>query len=759
MKRKLLISITILLSSATIVFGQLNPKRYDYSTDEKKAIFKKNKRDFKDKIFDINEVPEKWKNESVVILAKKSWYACDVNVFTNIGYVHYFYHSRAKLQDRVAVEGFSEIYFQDDDIIEIEIEKPDGEKIEVDLSKAIDVSDNIELDKSFGSISLNISKYKKLAIANLEPGDIIDVKTFEGVRFNRNYLHWTDVFTWWFNPFIYTKILYDLGEYPNTPFQAQTLAGKYPIVKQKYEFEIGKNFYLNFRSMNDAPDIKTSKKRKRKLKRWVFEDEMRDKLKPESWSEPMFSLPSIKYAISYVRTRHKRKTIEPIDRKNKIKTKISTDDIKKIAHNFVKESRESIGDVYFKYYKEKGKKIKNNEEFVIGFYEYFKSSKLIEIAEKSENRAYNASVDNKQFVLFLVKILRKRAIPYSLIIGVPRSLGGTQSLITTKEIIWGVKLNTGRELIFTDCDFYAPAGDVNPIYEDLMLYEVKPGFVRSQYRVREIVQPASSPLNNNFSYKINAEFQPDLDTVKIKRETRLKGMSRYSYKWASFPYQKFIDNVVAHFDVEWYFVNPFMYEDYNTKKDRFFEDEDKRMRENFLQRLEKANKERAKEELEEDYQVASYDKYKVVQDGLDLEAPEIIIEDEYRLTNFIEKIDNATYVLKVGEFIESQIEVTDKDDRERQTDIVFNYPRSINYDIFIKIPSGLTISNIDHLNRKVENETGGFITTAKIDGQYLQIKVAKTYNTIIVEKTKWNELLKFIDEAVDFRNAKIILKK
>ncbi|NOX48170.1 MAG: hypothetical protein GXO89_14450, partial [Chlorobi bacterium] len=122
-----------------------------------------------DKEFENTEIPGKWKDESAVVLARKIEYIY-ANEKKEITFEK-IYRSRVKLLDQAAVELYSEFYFIATNEIGIRIIKPDGATDIVETSQAIEVENSVKIPKEFFSLKV---KYKKLAVPNLEVGDIID---------------------------------------------------------------------------------------------------------------------------------------------------------------------------------------------------------------------------------------------------------------------------------------------------------------------------------------------------------------------------------------------------------------------------------------------------------------------------------------------------------------------------------------------------------------------------------------------------------
>jgi len=178
--------------------------------------------------FSATEVPEEWQGESAVILCTSSNFIYTKEKAKRIN-VREMVRRRIKLQDKAAVEEFSEFYYVNvrNSSIGFNIIKPDGQKIPISSSEAIEVE--TEIPEMFRTYNRTI-KYKKLAIPGLEVGDIIDY-----------------------------AYVYDAEKTPLGPdvFDAviMTLSRSYPTVKQIVDFKVNNDFYLNFNSYNDAPEL------------------------------------------------------------------------------------------------------------------------------------------------------------------------------------------------------------------------------------------------------------------------------------------------------------------------------------------------------------------------------------------------------------------------------------------------------------------------------------------------------------------------
>ena len=78
---------------------------------------------------------------------------------------------------------------------------------------------------------------------------------------------------------------------------------------------------------------------------------------------------------------------------------------------------------------------------------------------------------------------------------------------------------------------------------------------------------------------------------------------------------------------------------------------------------------------------------------------------------------------------------------------------------FVTDPDGYKVEGIDKFNMNVDNATGFFKSTAKVEGNQLILTASKGYKTISEKKEAWPDMVKFLDEAYKFTQLKVVLKK
>jgi hypothetical protein len=117
------------------------------------------------------------------------------------------------------------------------------------------------------------------------------------------------------------------------------------------------------------------------------------------------------------------------------------------------------------------------------------------------------------------------------------------------------------------------------------------------------------------------------------------------------------------------------------------------------------------------------------------------------------------YILEIGKMIGDQIKLEKSELTTRQTDIWIPYARTIENTIVLNIPADYTVDGLQDLNTSVDNESGSFVSTAKVDGDKLVITTRKLYKKDFDKKEAWPNYVAFLEPAYKFSQAKIVLKK
>ena len=109
--------------------------------------------------------------------------------------------------------------------------------------------------------------------------------------------------------------------------------------------------------------------------------------------------------------------------------------------------------------------------------------------------------------------------------------------------------------------------------------------------------------------------------------------------------------------------------------------------------------------------------------------------------------------------IGDQIKLEQSELAGRQVDIWLPHARTIENNISINIPLGYTVDALQELNVNMDNESGAFISSAKVENDKLLISTKKIYKKNFDKKETWPNYVAFLEPAYKFSQAKVVLKK
>ncbi|MEQ9230467.1 MAG: hypothetical protein RIF46_07265, partial [Cyclobacteriaceae bacterium] len=199
-----------------------------------------------DTIFQTIDIPTKWEDEQAVILAVSNDLAYKKFPLSRNLWEQNYRHVRVKILGQQALEEYSQFSypesitkysFQGEIFVGFKIIKPSGEIIVVDNNEAV----REELE------SAGKSKYgmMKLAIPNLEIGDILDYYMAEELTFYTDKFH--D-----FDPEIFV------------------LRRTYPILNGRVSFNVLRRCFINLGTFNDAPEFELQEGEDKDESRYVL---------------------------------------------------------------------------------------------------------------------------------------------------------------------------------------------------------------------------------------------------------------------------------------------------------------------------------------------------------------------------------------------------------------------------------------------------------------------------------------------------------
>lgn len=814
--------------SVFLVFTLLmafNAKAQYYTEDDKKEGKLKMITFSKDEPgFNNTTVPDKWKSESAVILYQKYEYTF-LHKFKNIEFEE-TYRRRIKMNDKAAVEDFSKFYwnlpekqtgnstlFADNSnkfYIQVSIIKPNGTVVDVNIKDAVDVN---------ASETKNMSKFwrrnytkgsKKLAIPNLEPGDIIDYFYFKRMYYAENFYA-------------------DFGE------STLALGEVYPIYAQKYAFVLEDDFCIKMNTINGAPKI-TSKADKNKygaenttekVMIYSVEDKEREKFADEPWSYELVNNPLLRFNVIYPIHGYRDGKLQ--GEKGVLKEKFSSEEIienyqKKFSEDFSwasSLSSDPLEHVKTVMPKEKDvKKICDELYYAVRFYNLSNSKELLSdgslvvagpfstgntsvdmkkyyesfgketdnlrarnkrMTQALEKKTYNFNVNGELQFLDLntssalysyyfksntgglgyyratfAKCLEKLKIPYKVLLVPERKYGKIEDVLFADQYTPVIMVEDGGKQYF----YYGFGRHVTPDITDYGLegseaIVYNPATFKKDKKVERIKIPVSSADFNKITTKTTLPFDPaKYESIVFKREIAVHGDYKYDYD-----YLNFINDSCDFQDMR-YYIKDFdkKFKPKEVKNFKAKEEEMKKMLPEYYALKNKVVKGCYEKALEEDYKVDKVDTIILLNNGRVSAKGDVLFKDQIHVREMATKL-GSNFSISIGKVIGDQAIIEAKDMKNRKTDVNFAFARTIENEITFEIPMGYKAEGIKDLNSSIDNDACSFISTAEQVGNSIVIKTKKVYKHNMEKKENWQKITDMITAAYNFSQKKIILKK
>ncbi|WCO03363.1 DUF3857 domain-containing protein [Psychroserpens ponticola] len=689
-----------------------------------------------DQYKNANDIPAELSNESAVIIYKNENY--DFHKYgKNVTYTTSV-RKRIKLLDKAAVEEFSEFAFtrrfrsskgryswkvKGDTYVGVKIIKPDGSITEIDVEK-----DAVEVDGE-----------TKLAISNLEVGDIIDYYSYKNEPFKSTYA------------FGFEPVETSLNE-------------EYPIMDFKLFFETENDFFINFKSFNGAPDLQEIATDKKNMRRYELTETNIAKREYTRWFYPLVELPSYKFQVYFARSgKFEDRALAFLPEKETIiKTTVSQDEVLDLYDNRFKPDGD-VGDVksFFK-----GKEFKNDSEKVVAAYYYMRHFYLTRYLEAFYAREASISAypfmvygnnvvfiqNQKQFIRHFTEFLKRQKIDYSIVVGKKRYDGSIDELLIERNVNVMVKINTAEPLY---AEFFSPHTNINefsPLMEgtDVLLLSSKKN-KRIIDKIDRGTLPTSSYEDNETKKEMILNFNDDFSGLSMTAVNSFKGHNKGEQQYDRLLFSDYVFEDYKKYDTEsWIEVT-------RGKKNKIkFQKE----MDALIEKLKNNQKEKFEASAQGEYGIEDIEDYNFIinDNGRYALDSYFTFTENFTAKNALIKKAGPNYIVEIGKLIGGQIDLDEKE-RQRTENVHLPHPRVFNYTIKLNIPEGYTVAGLDKLNKNVDNSTGAFISTAKIEDDQLIITTSKRYKNYYELNSDWSKMIVFLDEANQFTNEKVLLKK
>lgn len=683
--------------------------------------------------FVSNTVPEKYKNESAVVFGFQRSVTIDKK--SRFGFLSRGERSllflenirfKIRLNDRNAVKAFTEVYFRYSDKTDgfsAKILKADGSTQAVSLVSSVaveSVSDVPEFYKSFFDQQVGSQRrYYKVAVPDLEPGDILEYVTA-------------------------TKSKLDVlgtGYIEFTP-QYEICNKGYPVLFNQISIETDNKSFFKSLSINGAPDFKKVAASDEGFYKYVFTDYDRGVEKDVNFVNAYQVYPLTKFQVVYSNDEKMKGAL--IGQVGEIKTGFTKEELARRAW----EDYEKVGDFSYSGYgnvqnfintvwsqlKKQGAKDWTEKEYINNVY-----YKLRNVVVNSDNY-----LSDKVAAYIFGSLLFQKDIKTELVISVSNALGKLSNVLFDQEIRYVCKLNNNYYFNYTDHS--------NPVdlVENLLgseAYIIDQPTKQNTQNIQPLTLPDATYQDNVAEYTVNASLEADMNTLDISRTSSFIGISK----------ARNIGDALK--------FTPYMLDDYKyyggaspTEKMKEAQEEEYNKSAKALKdQFKEAKVELVKNDLQSEFhQKVKYKNFLISSDGRSLKANKLIFTEDFELPGMVRKAGKK-YLVNVAGLIGSQLQIK-KEERNRKFDINVGYARTLNWVINFKVPAGYTVEGIKELVTNVDNETGAYTCDAEEQNGMVVLKIKKIYKKANSSKDKWPSMLAFIDAAYNNSFKYLLLK-
>jgi hypothetical protein len=691
--------------------------------------------------FSITETPEKWVDESAIILCQKFYYSYIEKGSSQFEYKETS-RKRIKILDDAALKHFSIYYYKssvyDDDEFRIRVIKPDGSIEKIDNSIAVDVSYN-EIPKNYKTTYGYYTKYKKLAVPNLERGDIID--------YSQSFKNETKPYS----DYAFSRFTF-------------TLSNSYPTLKQKFFFNVDEKFNVSFRSYNGAPELKEGDagvnrngKVKEDIRTYTIEDNDREKYSDEYWKLRYLTDPTVKFQVFYIPQMKLERVNHFVNKERIITQEIPKEDLRKFLFNNQSLLSTKLHEDAYRYINRYHKEKSNLEKVEIAYY-YIRHQESSSYSSISSLQSYYAGNETEEiyeddisFSNTFAKTLEKLKIEFEYVVAVKRKYGTFDNVLFPQELTMGIKVENQYVFAFSQYSTfdYIPS---NLRGAPAILYKDMPTRYENPPISEEIIPKSNSSKNRTITEQL-VTIDDEFSLVTMNETTTRKGYNKSGQMAFILKGSRYAVKDEIRFNPRY---RTFVETPERGNKARIAEK--KRIKDAEEKEEKKTRYENLKKYHNDDaYELDEYLDFDLVSDGRFSDSLDLVFKEKYTLKNFINKA-GRNYILNIGQFIGKQFQL-DEEDMIRVADINLNYERSYKYVTKIKIPEGYKVEGLESLKYNIDNEMGSFISTIKVEKSYLIVSTEKSYKTLSAEKKEWPKYIDFLEGAYNFSQKKVILKK
>lgn len=672
---------------------------------------------YENSIHTNTDYPEEWNKYSAIYLTMTRTYeSTKINEGARVCHLS---HTRIKLLDEAAVSNFSEIYYSSDDYgnikeefskreeeyLGVKVVKPDGTETEIKSSEVIEEDGE-----------------KKLAIPNLEVGDILDYYfyTYDDIP-------------------VYADGWYSLiDHFP--------IVRSYPIKNFKYNIVTDKHWNTQFTTGKNGYEIKEKESGSPKMIHYTVNESDIDALESDRWLYHFQSLPYIK---AYCLFKYNYQSWD-MGKEDQLRTSsLEEKDLEEYYSKFLSE--ESVSAANFKDFKKFLGKDKlrslSKEKILEEYYHFIRNDLAGEHYVKHRFEGNYAYTPGRPIMLQLAYGMNELDIPYQVIVVSSREGGHHEDVVSIEETDYMLKVDLEDEpIFFYRPDVFTPYNEIPYQFEGLQTYEIFGESNNSQ--IVEYETPTSDYKDNAIHHTTVVSFdKEDKSVLNTKTKVVLSGHHIKNHPYRLSNWLDFLWDESERYDKKAWGKNPKDYsKKINVQLQKFKDDDEKRLKESF-EGFAKNMYDTEIDKVENCTGILNEKMGKKVNFEVDFDCD---------LTELVRKV-GPNYIIKVGQFVGGQVDISKEENR--QYPITTEFPRMYSYDVTLNIPEGYTVDGLEELNNTIENETGSFKSTGKVEGNTLKINFEKIYKSNYEPARNWQKMRDFLIPANLFTSKEIMLRK
>jgi|GEM_PF-3123754 hypothetical protein len=730
-----IISLTTLFF-AFAVFAQTPSERRAKRLEEEAAA--------KNQIFDkhtasLKEVPQKFANESVVVLfLSENFQVKNDRLSRGVPVLEESVKRRVYLKDKVAVEEFSTIYtgiYDGAPSSQITVIKPNGTTKTLTLKDGITVTDKTTIPITYKSSLSYSHEYLKFAIADLEPGDIIDILQTHRTPVSHEYGH---------------KALH------STIY----LASKYPVAKKYISITIPSKCYMYIKSVNGAPEFNVTNNADGSVN-FSMEDSLRDKI-INDWNLPSSKyLPHVKFNLS---------NYEGNDINDILPIKMNVD--KKIINGFTDKDFIRASSIYYtyKYYEDyapsyadqviaevilKHPEVKRDPNKIIELSWYLIRLAVLNGSDIGISSYTPPQVQKDVYMIaMMMHILQKQKQTFDLIMTTGNNSSDISSVVSPTEISWIIKWNN-KYISYPS--YYMQFGELLNQYQGANALSIQNFTFNSNPRalpvLNRIVLPIIDYKENSLTENLTISFNDEFDKINCKRNViAKKGFSKhfisdYYFRDFGIDQQKYLNLYTPVDSVALYRgMNNVRAAELRRKNNAEIAEGYKAIKEEFTDNA------KALYPTLDTYKSWSFVGYGITPNSVDFNLTE-----EFTLNDLIKKAGNG-YIVRIGALV-GNYEKFVNDELKR------NYPGSLDlistktFNITFTIPDGYKVVTNDNSKKTYSDNLVSVQSNITVSGDKVVFNITRDLKNRDFSVTEYQSIVKLYDLMYELTQTQIVLKK